>query len=153
MSKARLSLSEAASPAGSRISCCEFAVTGTCMASPPAQSGLSLAPQGTAGHSGVVWDSPPSSFSPLSSHQLCLQSASRVQSLAFVSKASSQVPAARQPPPWPPAAIRLPQSVLLQAARGIFLKLQITSCHSPNLPLACGSSTSKQSPYPSLQPP
>lgn len=48
MSKARLSLSEAASPAGSRISCCESAVTGTCMASPP---GTVRPVAGPAGHS------------------------------------------------------------------------------------------------------
>lgn len=147
MSKARPSRSEAASPAGSRISCCESAVT----ASPP---GTVRPVAGPAGHSrtlGCRLGLP--SFSPLSSHQLCLRSTSQIQSLPFVSEATSQVPAARQPPPWPPAAIRLPQSVLLQAARGIFLKLQITSCRSPNLPLACGSSTSKQSPPPSLQPP
>lgn len=52
-----------------------------------------------------------------------------------------------QPPPWPPAAIRLLQSVLLQAARRIFLKLQITCCHSPNLLLASTSDKTHTPPH------
>lgn len=153
MSKARLSLSEAASPAGSRISCCESAMTGTCMASPP---GTVRPVAGPAGHSrtlGCRLGLPSLLHQPLVQSSALPPKRFSNPVTCFVSEASSQVPTARQPPPWPPAAIRLPQSVLLQAARGIFLKLQITSCHSPNLPLACGSSTSKQSPYPSLQPP
>ena len=141
MSRARPLPYGAASPAGSRISCCESAATGPEWPHPLAQPGTLLVLQGTAGHPGVVWDSLRSSFSPVPSHPLCLQSTSRIQSLPFISEATSQVPSARQPPPWPPAAIHLLQSVLFQAARGIFLKLQITSGHSPNLPGACGSST------------
>lgn len=50
-------------------------------------------PTGKSGHLGVLWDSSPSPPGPMSTYQLCLQSTSRIQSLPFISGATSQVPA------------------------------------------------------------
>lgn len=120
MSRAQPSRCGGASPAGNRISCCEWLVL------------HSLTPWHLAGptdtYFGVIWDAPSSSLCPMSTHQLCLQSTSP-------NPAPSLYLWCHQPPLRPPAAICLLQSVL-QAATRIFLKLQITSCHSPNLPVA-----------------
>lgn len=124
MSRARPSLCGAASPAGNRISCCEFDWSHWAEPNGWVLSGTSVLPPSVP----------------------CLP-------ISFASKAlpkPSHFPLSLMPPaksPVPPASTRasccnlplticLSQSVLLQAARGIFLKLQITSFHSPNLSVA-----------------